>query len=135
MYSFRCSRCWLTNETVDATTNFTIGTHKDDKKYLILCFFSFFLFQNKQHTSDALNFSNWKIYIIFSFTPSRSTHVLAPFSCPEMLLIRTGHMKMMLKAGNIAGGKRQILENETGIHLHYNIITRLSTGILYKIQT
>lgn len=75
------------------------------------------------------------IHLIFlSPPPDPPMSWLQQYSCAELPLVRTGHMKMMSQAGNVAGGKRQILENEAGIHLLYNIITRPSTGILYKIQ-
>lgn len=40
VYSFHCSWCWLTNETVHAENKFNNNPHtlEDDKKYLILCF-------------------------------------------------------------------------------------------------
>lgn len=106
-YSFHCSWCWLTNVTVHAENKFNNNPHmlEDDKKYLILCFFApFFRFQNKQHTSDASKFSNWKIYIVFSFSPPDQPVSL--FSYHKMLLVRTAHMKMMSKAGNITERKK-----------------------------
>lgn len=93
---------WLLREAAAGVPEWS--THsEDDKKYLISCFFFsvfFSFFQNKQHTSDAF------VSQVFFFTPP-GRHVSALYYCPEMSKVRTGYMKMMSQAGNIAGGKKK----------------------------
>lgn len=53
-----------------------------------------------------LIFQTRKLYIIFSHIPPDQPVSQLPIPCNEMSLVRTGHMKMMSQAGNIAGGKK-----------------------------
>lgn len=109
----------FTNESVDAENQFNNKPClKMLKNILILIFvvvFFLHLFPPSLKISNIHQMHYTSLSGKYPFLLCFTNNPCFSSLCPKMLLVETGHMKVMLKAGNTAD-RGQIIENEAVIH-------------------